>query len=113
MAKDDKYQPEIKKLKEEIKLLKQSKKQQLDPKTEMCRNNIKSELKNENTASVTHGGKQENVELISVINFIEQTMKTGLQSDSAGQLINLSKKPFTKETDKEKLKLCSNSNKFQ
>ena len=40
------------------------------------RNNINSESKNENTASVSRWGQQENVELITVISFIEQTMKT-------------------------------------
>ena len=113
MAKDDKYQQEINELKEEIKLLKQSTKQQLDPKIELYRNNINSESKNENTASLSHAGQQENVEIITVINFIEQTMKTGLQSDPAGQLINITKKRFTKETVKQKLRLCFNSNKFQ
>ena len=38
MAKDNKYQQEINELKEEIKLLKQSKKQQHDPKTEIYKN---------------------------------------------------------------------------
>ena len=76
MAKDDKYQQEINELREEIKLLKQSKKQRHDPKTEIYKNNIISESKAENTASVSHGGQQENVLLITVINFIEQTMKT-------------------------------------
>ena len=37
MAKDDKYKQEIDELKEEIKLLKQSKKQEHDPKTRMYR----------------------------------------------------------------------------
>ena len=76
MATDDKYQQEINELKVEIKLLKQCKKRQYDPKIEMYRNNTNSESKNENTASVSHGSQQENVELITVINFIEQTMKT-------------------------------------
>ena len=66
--------------------------------------NTNSELKNENTASVSHGGQQENVELITVINFIEQNMKTlsnyGEQSNPSGQEINLSKKRLTKETFK-------------
>ena len=57
-------------------MLKQSKKQQHDPQTEMYRNNINSESKNENTASLSQGGQQEYVELITVISFIEQTMKT-------------------------------------
>ena len=56
-------------------MLKQSKKQQYDPKTEMYGNNINLELKNENMASVSHVGQQKNVELITVINFIEKTMK--------------------------------------
>ena len=43
MAKDDKFQQEINELKEEIKLLKQSKKQQHHPKTEMYRNNTNLE----------------------------------------------------------------------
>ena len=42
MAKDDKRQQEINELKENIKLLKQFKKQQHDLKTEMYRNNINS-----------------------------------------------------------------------
>ena len=37
MAKDDKYKQETDELKEEIKLLKQSKKQEHDPKTRMYR----------------------------------------------------------------------------
>ena len=57
-------------------MLKQFKKQQLDPKTEMYRNNTNSESKSKNMASVSHGGQQENVKLITVISFIEQTMKT-------------------------------------
>ena len=76
MAKDDKYLQEINELKEEIKLLKQSKKQLHDPNTEMYKSNIISESKNESTASVSHGGQQVNVQLITIINFIEQTMKT-------------------------------------
>ena len=76
MVKVDKYQQELNKLKEEIKMLKQSKKQQHDPKTEIYKNNITLESKNENTASVSHGDQQENVQLITVITFIEQTMKT-------------------------------------
>ena len=76
MATDDKYQQEIHELKEYIKLLKQSRKQQHDPKTEIFRNNINSESKEENTASKSHRGQQENVKLITVVNFIEQTMKT-------------------------------------
>ena len=56
MKKDDKYQQEINELKEETKLLKQSKKQQHNPKTEIYKSNIISESKNENTASVSHGG---------------------------------------------------------
>ena len=57
-------------------MLKQSKKQQHDPKTEMYKNNIISESKNPNTAPVSHRSQQEHVQLITVINIIEQTMKT-------------------------------------
>ena len=57
-------------------MLKQSKKQLHDPKTEIYKSNIISESKNESTASVSHGGQQENVQLITIINFIEQTTKT-------------------------------------
>ena len=42
----------------------------------MHQNNINSESKNENMASVSHEIQQENVELITAINSIEQTMKT-------------------------------------
>ena len=76
MTKDDKYQQEINELEDEIKVLKQSKKQQRDPKREVYKSNIISKSKNENTTSVCHGGQQENVQLITVINFTEQTMKT-------------------------------------
>ena len=76
MATDDKYEQEINELEEEIKSLKQSRKQQHDPKTEMYRNKINLKSKKDNTASVSHRGQQEHVELITVINFIEQTMKT-------------------------------------
>ena len=62
-------------LKEEMKLLKQSKKQQHDPKSEMYKKH-NFEIKNKNTASVSHGGQQENIQLIAIINLIEQTMKT-------------------------------------
>ena len=53
MVKDDKYQQEINERKEEMKLLEQSKKQQHYPK-----NNIISESKNENTASVSQGANK-------------------------------------------------------
>ena len=76
MAKEDKYLQETDELKEEVKVLKQSKKQQHNPKTEIYKNNIISELKNENAASVSHRDEQENVQLITVINFMKQTMKT-------------------------------------
>ena len=59
-------------------MLKQSKKQQYNPKTEMSGNNINLELKNENMASVSHVGQQKNVELITIINFIGKTMKNFL-----------------------------------
>ena len=53
MVKDDKYQQEINERKEEMKLLEQCKKQQHYPK-----NNIISESKNENTASVSQGANK-------------------------------------------------------
>ena len=58
-----------------MKLVKQYKKQQYDPKTEMYRNNTNLESKNENMASESHVSQQKNVELITVINFIQQTMR--------------------------------------
>ena len=76
MAKDDKRQQETNELKENIKLLKQFKKQQHDLKTEMYRNNINSGSEKQKTVSVPHGGQQENVELITVISFIGQSIKT-------------------------------------
>ena len=75
MATDDKHQQVINELTEEIKLLKQSKKQEKDPKTEIYINNTNSESKNENSASVSYGDQQEEIEIITVINFIEQTIK--------------------------------------
>ena len=75
MEEDARYRQEIKEFKEEVKFLKQSKKEQHDPKTEMYRNNINSG-KNENAASVFHGGRQENFELKTVINFTEKTVET-------------------------------------
>ena len=59
--------------------MKQYKKEQHDPKTEMYRNNINSE-KNENTASVSHGGRQENFELKTVETFsnYRERLKTQL-----------------------------------
>ena len=68
MAKEDKYLQETDELKEEIKVLKQSKKHQHNPKTEIYKNNIISESKNEKAASVSHEEQQENVQLITVIN---------------------------------------------
>ena len=128
ITKDDKYQQEINKLKEEIKLLKQSNKHQHDPKLKISRNNINLKLKNENLTSVFHDSQQENVELITIISLSEQITKTlsnygeqlknttGLQSNPVGQVINLIIKWFAKrnfQSVKQKLKLCSNSNKFQ
>ena len=126
--KDDKYQQETNKLREEIKLLKQSNKHQHDPKLKISRNNINLKLKNENLTSVFHDSQQENVELITIISLSEQITKTlsnygeqlknttGLQSNPVGQVINLIIKWFAKrnfQSVKQKLKLCSNSNKFQ
>ena len=44
----------------------------------MYRNKINSESKNENTVSVSHGGQQESVKLITNIKFIEQTINKKL-----------------------------------
>ena len=57
-------------------MLKQSKKQEHDPKIEMYESNIISESKNKNTTSVSHGEQEENVQLITVISFKERAMKT-------------------------------------
>ena len=56
-------------------MLKQSKKQQYDPKTEIYRNNINLESKNENMASVSQVSQQKKVSLITAFNFIQQTMR--------------------------------------
>ena len=90
-------------LKEEIKLLKQSKKQQHDPKSEM--------YKQEHGFCVSWGptrkyptNRHHQLDRTNHENFvklwraIENT--TGLQSDLAGQVINLNKKRFRKETFK-------------
>ena len=110
ITKDDKYQQEINKLKEEIKSLKQSNKHQHDPKLKISRNNINLELKNENLTFVFHDSQQENMELITIISLSEQITKTlsnygeqlknttGLQSNPVGQVINLIIKWFAKET---------------
>ena len=45
-------------------MLKESKKKQHDPKKEIYINNINSDSENENTASASHRGQQENVQLI-------------------------------------------------
>ena len=120
---DDKCQHEINELKEEIKLLKQYKKRQHDPKTEMYRNNRNSESKNENTAYVSYLGQQghrnqlhrtNHENFVKLRRAIENT--TGLQSEPARQVINLSTKKIQKrnfQTIQQKLKLCSNLNKFQ
>ena len=57
MAKDDKYQQEIDEVKEDIKLLKQPKKYQHNLKTEISKNNIILESKNNNSASMSRGGQ--------------------------------------------------------
>ena len=53
------------------------------------------ESKNENTGSVSREDQQENEQLISVINFIEQTMKTLVKNDSQKKLSNCSIKTLT------------------
>ena len=93
MATDDKYQQEINELKQDIKLLKQYKTRQHDPKTEMYKSNTNSESKNENTASrgltrkcrtnhrnKLHTTNHEN--FVKLRRTIENT--AGLQSDPAG-----------------------------
>lgn len=73
-ANDKKYEREIKKLKEERKLLERSKKQQEKSPTDANTYHISANLKNEDMVFVNHGGQQENIELITVIIFIEQTL---------------------------------------
>ena len=58
MAKNDKCQQEIKNFKEEIKLLKQSKKQQYNPKTEIGRNNINPDQKTRSWPLCFMGGNK-------------------------------------------------------
>ena len=74
-----KYQQEIKQLKEEIKLLKQTKNNHQEETKEIKTSNRCANSKNEFQASVSRGGQEENIELINLINFIEQTM-TSLSS---------------------------------
>ena len=75
-ASNYKYQQEIKQLKEELKLLKQTKNNHQDETKEIETSNTRADSKNEFQASVSHRGQEENIELINVINFIEQTMAT-------------------------------------
>ena len=76
LSSDYKYQQEIKQLKEEIKLLKQTESNHLEETKELKTSNTCANSKNEFQVSVSHGGQEENIELINVINFIEQTMAT-------------------------------------
>ena len=62
--------------KEEIKPLKQTKSNHQEEKKEIKTSNACANSKNEFHASVSHGGQEENIELINVINFIVQTMAT-------------------------------------
>ena len=71
-----KYQQEIKQLKEEIKLLKQTKNNHQEGTKEIKTSHARANSKNEFQASVSHGGQEENIELINVKNFAEQTMTT-------------------------------------
>ena len=76
MPSNYKYAQEIKQLKEEIKLLKQTKDNHQEETKEMKTSNTGANSKKEFQVSVSYGGQEENIELINVINFIEQTMVT-------------------------------------
>ena len=96
VAKNDKWQQEINNFKEEIKLLKQSKKQQYNPKTEMYRNNINPDQKTRSWPLCFTGGatkkcktndhhqlhRTSHENFVKLWRTIENT--TGLQSDPAG-----------------------------
>ena len=71
-----KYQQEINQLKEEIKLLKQTKNNHQKEARETKTSNTRSNSKNGFQASVSHLVQEENIKLLNIINFIEQTMAT-------------------------------------
>ena len=54
--------------------------------------------KNEEMVPSSIRGHQRNEEIISVIGFIEETMKKPFQSDPIGKVVNISKKTVKKET---------------
>ena len=54
--------------------MERSKKQQGKSPVDANTSHISANLKNEDMAFVNHGGQQENIELITVIIFIEQTL---------------------------------------
>lgn len=112
MAKDDKYQQDINKLKEEIKLLKQSKSQQHHSKTGMYRNNTNSKPKkgeqcfcvSRRPTSKCRTNHCHQLHRRNHENFVRLQRKTEnttrLQFDPTGQVINLRNKRFSKETFK-------------
>ena len=58
--------------------------------------------KKEEMASKNNGGQQQNIEIINIISYLEQTTEilitTRYQSDPVGHVINLSEKTSTKST---------------
>ena len=71
------HQPEIETIKKNKKLNYWNKERTIiKKKQEIKTSNTRTNSKNEFQASVFHGGQEENIELINVINFIEQTMAT-------------------------------------
>ena len=76
MAKEDKYLQETDELKEEIKVLKQSKKHQHNPKTEIYKNNIISEIKKREGGLCVSRGTTRKCPTNHCHQLMEQTMKT-------------------------------------
>ena len=96
-----KYQQEINQLKEEIKLLKLTKKNHQEEARETKTLNTRSNSKNEFQAFVSHGGQEENIKLINIINFIEPwQLYQVTENDPARQVITLSTKRFFNDTFK-------------
>ena len=68
-----------------------------------------------------NSGQPENIDLITVINFFQQTIKIrrtienspGRQSDPAGNVIHLSNKHFTKDVYKHQNKNVNSQLKYQ
>ena len=57
-------------------MLKQTKSNHQEKTKEIKTSNTKANSKNGFQASLSHGGQEENIELINVTNFIEQTMNS-------------------------------------